>query len=120
MGGPAGPYAGGSIIRLRRLRGSRDFLRAYWVLIDGTYAGKITAGKTKDFVVPPGWHRLLLKIDGHWTSQEITLQLREGELAEFACRPGGSGPTNSFDLANTRAYINLEGPLPPQPQAPHG
>jgi hypothetical protein len=85
MGDPAGT----SVIRLHR---SRDFqrLRAYRVRIDGDPVGKIAAGETMDFPVPPGEHRVRLTLDKFWGSRPVVLQVREGELAEFACRPGTS------------------------------
>jgi hypothetical protein len=38
-------------------------------------------GDTRDFVAPPGEHRVRLTIDGLWGSREVTFQVREGELS---------------------------------------
>ena len=73
-----------------RLHRSRDYqrLRAYRVRIDGNPVGKIAAGKTMDFPVPSGEHRVRLTIDKFWGTRAVRLQVRQGELAEFTCRPG--------------------------------
>jgi hypothetical protein len=80
----------GGIIRLRRRRGQyRDFLRVYRVCIDGNLAGKIAQDQTMDFPVATGEHRVRLTIVNEpYRSREVVLQVREGELAEFTCRPG--------------------------------
>ena len=77
-----------SVIRVHRQPGFYvDRLRAYRVRIDGNPVGKIAAGETKDFYVPPGEHRVRLTIDRFFTSREVILQSREGWLAEFTCHP---------------------------------
>jgi hypothetical protein len=82
---------GWSVIRLRRRQGFwRDHFGGYRVRIDGAPVGTITEGETKDFFVPPGEHRVRLTMDRFWTSREVNLQIRAGELAEFACRPSAS------------------------------
>ena len=59
--------AGTSVIRLHRRQSFyRDRLRAYRVRIDGNPVGKIAAGETMDFPVPPGEHRVRLTIDQLW------------------------------------------------------
>jgi hypothetical protein len=84
-----GDSAGYSVIRLHRRRGFyQDSLRAYRVRIDGNPLGKIAKGETRDFIVPPGEHRVRLTIDRLAGSREVMLQVREGELVEFTCRPG--------------------------------
>ncbi len=82
-----GDSAGTSVIRLHRPRGY-NHLRAYRVRIDGNPVGKIAAGETMDFPVPPGEHRVRLTLDRLWGTREVMLQVREGELVEFTCRPG--------------------------------
>jgi hypothetical protein len=82
-----GDSAGTSVIRLHRPRGYHR-LRAYRVRIDGNSVGKIAAYETTDFPVPPGEHRVRLTIDHFWGTREVMLQVREGELVEFTCRPG--------------------------------
>jgi hypothetical protein len=84
-----GDSAGYSVIRLHRRRGFyQDSLRAYRVRIDGNPLGKIAKGETRDFIVPPGEHRVRLTIDRLAGSREVMHQVREGELVEFTCRPG--------------------------------
>ena len=83
--GETGP-AGTGVIRLHRLRDYQR-LRTYRVRIDGNLAGKIAAGKTVDFPVPPGEHLIRLTLDRFWGTRVVTLQVREGELVEFTCRP---------------------------------
>src|SRR5258708_8359558 len=84
-----GDAAGTSVIRLHRRRSFyRDCLRAYRVRIDGNPVAKIAAGATMDFPVPSGEHRVRLTIDQFCSSREVMLQVREGELVEFTCRPG--------------------------------
>lgn len=111
MGESAGTMRGWSVIRLCRGQGFyRDHFRAYRVRIDGNLTGKIAEGETKDFFVPPGEHRVRLTIDGLFTSREVTLQVREGELAEFICRPGGPALQSLFALLIPHRYIRLNGP----------
>jgi hypothetical protein len=89
MGESAGPLQGGGIIRLHRRRGHyRDFLRVYRVCVDGNLAGKIAQDQMMDFAVAAGEHRVRLTVDESYTSREVVLQVREGELAELTCRPG--------------------------------
>lgn len=83
--GETGP-AGTSVIRLHRLRDYQR-LRTYRVRIDGNVAGKIGAGKTVDFPVPPGEHLVRVTLDRFWGTRVVTLQVGEGELVEFTCRP---------------------------------
>jgi hypothetical protein len=89
MGDSAGPVQGGGIIRLHRRRGHhRDFLRVYRVCVDGNLAGKIAQDQTLDLVVAAGEHRVRLTVDESYTSREVVIGVREGELAELTCRPG--------------------------------
>lgn len=112
MGEPAGTMRGWSVIRLRRQRGFyRDSLRTYRVRINGDRVGRIAEGETKDFPVPPGEHRIRLSVDGLFTSREITLQIREGELAEFSCRPSASTIASLvLTWIRPHRYIRLDGP----------
>jgi hypothetical protein len=91
MGEQVGPMGAWSVVRLRRQQGFyRDHFGRYGVRIDGHFVGKIAEGETKDLFVAPGEHRIRLTMDRLWTSREVTLQIRAGELAEFTCRPGAS------------------------------
>jgi hypothetical protein len=111
MGESWGTLPGSSVIRLHRQQGFYvDCLRAYRVRIDGNPAGKIAQGETKDFLVPSGEHRVRLAIDRFWTSREVALQLREGEVAEFTCHPAWVITAMALMLACPRRYISLAGP----------
>jgi hypothetical protein len=79
------------------------------VRIDGNLAGKIAEGETREFFVPAGEHRVRLTIDGLFTSREVVLRAREGEVAEFTCRPG-SLLQGLFMLPLPHRYIRLDGP----------
>jgi hypothetical protein len=98
-------------IRLHRQRGFyRDSLRSYRVRIDGSVVGEIDRGETQDFFLPPGEHRLRLSLDGLWRSPEVTLIVREGELAEFTCRPGPLLLV-LYALLVPNRYIRISGPV---------
>ena len=103
---------GWGVIRVRRQRGFyRDRLAAYRVRIDGDRAGKLDEGEAEDFFVSPGEHRVRITIDRYWTSQEVTLEIRAGELAEFVCRPGWSTIASLvFAWVRPHRYIRLDGP----------
>jgi hypothetical protein len=82
--------AGYSVIRVHRQRGFvRHYFSAYRVRIDGHSVGMMAPGETRDFRVPPGEHRVGLTVERLWGSRKVTLQVREGDLAVFTCRPGG-------------------------------
>jgi hypothetical protein len=111
-GESAGTAPGWGVIRLYRWEGFyRDSLRAYRVRIDGNRVGKIAEGETRDFYVPAGEHVVRLTLDRFWTSREVMLQIRAGELAEFTCRPSAS-TTVSLVLIWLRPHrwIRLDGP----------
>lgn len=111
MGEPVAATEGWSIIRLHRQQGFyRTRFGQYRVRIDGNPVGKIAEGETKDFSVPAGQHRVRLTIDRLWSSREVTLQVRDGELAEFICRPGGPALYILFALLVPHRYIRLNGP----------
>ena len=80
--------AHGTVVLSRERGGYRDMLRGYDVLIDETRVGSIRRGKTVRFEVPPGEHRLQLKIA--WcSSRPLTVLVEEGGTANFVCAPGG-------------------------------
>ena len=112
MGEPAEARWGWSVIRVHRRQGFwRDHFGTYQVRIDDDRAGSIVEGETKDFSVPPGEHRVRLSMDRFWTSRELTVQIREGELAEFVCRPAASVIVSMLLIwMRPRGYIRLDGP----------
>jgi hypothetical protein len=113
MGDLAGTLQGWSVIRLYRRNGFyRDQLGRYRVRIDGNPVGKIAEGETRDFFVPPGEHRIRLTMDRFWTSREVVLQIRVGELAEFACRPSASTIVSLVLIwVRPHRWIRLDGPI---------
>ena len=68
------------------------------VRIDGRPVGMMVPGETRDFRVPPGKHRVGLTVDRVWGSRKVALQVREGELAVFTCRPGGGALVLPFAM----------------------
>ena len=57
-------------------------LRNYSVYIDGKKVGTLADGETKEFVVTPGHHSIVTKID--WcSSKTITFDLSDDEMKEF-------------------------------------
>jgi len=101
-----------SVIRLHRQQGfCRDHFGKYRIRLDGSPVDKIAEGQTKDFSVPPGEHRLRLTSSRLWSSREVTFIVREGERAEFTCRPGGSAVQSVFALLVPNRYIRLNGPI---------
>ncbi|MGW3105337.1 hypothetical protein [Streptomyces sp. NPDC001100] len=78
----------GTVVLSRVRGGCRDMLRGYDVLIDDTRVGSIRRGKTVRFEVPPGEHRLQLKIA--WcSSRPFIVLVEEGGTASFMCAPSG-------------------------------
>jgi hypothetical protein len=94
-------------ITVKRTKDSvRDIARAYTVLIDGKKAGKVRRGKELTTEVEPGEHEVQMKID--WTkSEKQTVQLSDGESAEFLCSPPGT--TREAGTAATEALLGKEG-----------
>lgn len=71
-------------VTLKRDSGYVDRLRDYRVLLDGTEIGRIGNGATKSFEIPPGRHRLSVKID--WcASDEIEFQAVQDRTIAFNC-----------------------------------
>ncbi len=99
-------------ITVKRTKDSvRDIARAYTVLIDGNKAGKVRRGKELTIEVEPGEHEVQMKID--WTkSEKQTVNLNEGESAEFLCSPPGTtreaGAAATGALLGKEGYIHLE------------
>lgn len=112
MGESAGTMRDSSVIRLRRQQGFyRDHFGRYRVRIDGNPIGRIAEGQTKDFLVPPGEHRVRLTIDRFWTSREVILQLHDGQVAEFTCSPSASTTASAVLMwVRPHRWIRLEGP----------
>ncbi len=97
-------------IRLVRDTGYIDAARAYRVLIDGVVVNRIKQGKTLQVDVPPGEHRLQLKID--WcSSKPLSFAVAEGERLTFHVKSnlrGRAFQTLYFALFARDEYILLE------------
>lgn len=66
-----------------------DRRRAYWVVIDGQKVGKIKEGESLSLPIPPGEHRLQLKID--WcTSEKRRVVVGDDDQVTFVCKPRAS------------------------------
>ncbi|MFI0967650.1 hypothetical protein ACH4S8_40690 [Streptomyces sp. NPDC021080] len=98
----------GTVVLSRAQSSYRDALRGYAVLIDAAQVGSIRRGQTLRFEMPPGEHRLRLKID--WcTSRPLTVLVEEGRTVCFICSPGGDA-SKALDAvsANRGDYITLQ------------
>ncbi len=70
-------------IKLRRINAMADWLRSYQIVIDDEVSGKIKNGQEVELEVPPGKHRLQLRID--WCdSNPIEFELIDESLT-FEC-----------------------------------
>jgi hypothetical protein len=77
------------------------------VLVDDNKVGKLRRGEQREFPVPPGRHRVRMKID--WkNSAEWGVSLASGEVGEFVCGPAG-GPVGAVmgDPGGEGHYIDL-------------
>ncbi len=101
-----------AVIRLSRAQeGWRDSLRSYRVRLDGVRVGKISRGKTLEFSVEPGVHRLQLTID--WASSRLyAFRLTDDQTAEFSCKPHGAYYEVWRSFITVGEYIELV-PLSP-------
>lgn len=96
MDGSTETTQGRGVIRLRRRQGFyRDALGRYRVRIDGNHRRQDRCRRDEGLSVPPGEHRIRLTMDRLWTSREVMLQIRAGELAEFTWRPSASGASSA-------------------------
>jgi hypothetical protein len=99
----------------RKAGGYTDRARAYKLLVDGEERGTIKQGEGVEVEVQPGAHRVQMKID--WArSPELTVDLGEGDRAEFFCAPNASALTALFySLFKRSDYIRLERSAPSVP-----
>ena len=69
-------------VRVSRDSGYADCLRTYAVILDGKRIDCLRAGSTKQFPVPPGEHKLRVRID--WCeSNTVRFTVAEDETAVF-------------------------------------
>ena len=98
---------GATVRVVRSPEGWRDHFGRYNVLVDGVERAKLGRGETVDIAVPPGHHTVRVKIN--WAgSPEWGVDLDEGEIGTFVCRPGG-GPLKAFRQIqkDSETYIDL-------------
>jgi hypothetical protein len=95
-------------IQLSRAQGGyRDLLRRYAVLIDGVQTGRIGRGQALRFDVPPGVHKLQLKLDWGYSTL-LTAEVEPGKSVYFACSPGGDVSEGLAAVTvNKGGYISL-------------
>jgi hypothetical protein len=66
-------------IRIRRTNEWINKTRQIGVYLDNQKIGTISSGETKEFVIPPGQHKVRAKID--WCgSKDLTCQIHETEI----------------------------------------
>ncbi|MEV0739485.1 hypothetical protein AB0I51_26900 [Streptomyces sp. NPDC050549] len=96
----------GTVVLSREWGGYRDMLRAYDVFIGDTRVGGVRRGKTVRFEVPPGEHRLQLKI-ARCSSRPLTVFVEEGRTVCFVCAPGGDA-SDALAAVGKDDYITLQ------------
>ena len=95
-------------ITLKRFRWPPgDLGRAYKVFVDDREVGSIRRGQQESFEVPPGHHRIQLKID--WcTSPEVAVDLGAGEEASLGCKARWPSTLATTITTQRNSYIVLE------------
>ncbi|MEO6713287.1 MAG: hypothetical protein ABIM89_07645 [Mycobacteriales bacterium] len=97
----------GSVV-VRRAGGAyRDSARKYKVLIDGVHRGDLKKGEQLSFVVPPGMHSVVARLDKWWRSPEILIDVAPGQVLTLNVAPGGSAWTAIFQLFTPHSYLKL-------------
>ncbi len=93
-------------MKITRVNGFADKLRAYKIMVDGAEVGTIKDGETKQFTVADGRHTVQLKID--WcTSQPITFD-RGGKQISFQCGSSSALRAAFCAFFNTKDYMWLK------------
>jgi hypothetical protein len=71
-----------AIIRIERKKQFINILRDYQIYINGQIAGTLSNGETQDFIIHPGQHTLVAKID--WCkSQEFQIMVEENQIQKI-------------------------------------
>ena len=92
--------AGTAAISIRRRPALNSITRAFSVLVDGNVLGKIRSGQSEIYNVPPGTHRVQVKLDWY-TSPEVTVTTAAGERVAFVCGPSAL----DSETTRSRAYF---------------
>lgn len=91
----------------RRPGGYRDRARAYKVMLDGQQVAKIKAGQRHSQPIPPGAHRVKMKID--WTGSQVEeFTVEPGATAEFHCEPNGFFLNLFWQIFTGSKWIRLQ------------
>jgi hypothetical protein len=110
---PSERNQGRSTIRLNAKTGYRSNRRIrYRVRIDGQSMGLIAEGESFDFLVPPGDHRIRLRVELTVFSAEKAVSLEDGQVTKFVCLPGWLSwiwPLSIFWPARLNGPIQVEG-----------
>jgi hypothetical protein len=97
-----GPDSG--TVTVRRIAGTRDFLREYRVYVDSELQGRIAEDESLDLLLPRGPHEIRLRID--WAaSPALTVQVSEADQ-EVYCSSGSAGDFD-IDFWRPRRYIQV-------------
>jgi hypothetical protein len=71
-------------IEVKRGKGYKDALRAYQIELNDKTIGTIKAGESLSFDIPPGKHRLRMKID--WCSSSyLNFEITDHQTLHFEC-----------------------------------
>jgi len=69
--------------------------------------GDLKRGEQLSFVVPPGMHTVVARIDKWWGSPELLLDVAPGQVHTLNVAPGGSAWTAIFQLFTPHSYLKL-------------
>ncbi len=97
----------GTVVVRRGGGAYRDKVRKYKILIDGVHSGDVKAGEQSSFVVPPGTHSVVARIDKWWGSPEILIDVAPGQVHTLNVAPGGPAWTAIFQLFTPHSYLKL-------------
>jgi|GEM_PF-2269399 len=102
----AGASAGAVIVLLREPGGRRDVLiRNLDVVIDGHRAGKVRRGRTAQFPVSPGPHRISVQVPQ--SSAVIEVNAQSGEVINLVCRYVGHWDPPGPDVIDDEPAMQL-------------
>lgn len=95
-------------IVVRRPSGAaRDLARKYKIFIDGAHRGDVKRGEQLSFVVPPGTHSVVARLDEWWRSPELLLDVAPGQVHTVHVAPGGPFWMTFFHAFTPHSYLKL-------------